>query len=153
MGEDNIIDSIPFAEADLFTVSDEAGQYAENRDSGSSTKAMGKTDCVHPPPELGDVPSASTNVLFAQTQSFTTGFKRMHSTKIFNRPVESTHTEDDQAKSSVLQISTIPEGFNSGSFQLAVYPFSFRLVVPILPFDRSHILLSDQVQGPVQPAS
>ncbi len=116
MGEENIIDSIPLAEADLVTVSDEDGsqnvQYAKNNDLVSS---LGRKDSFPSQPAPSEVTST-------QTHAFAAGLKRIHSTKFFSHPSKIAHnkSEEDPAKTklSLLQISTISEGFNSGLNQL-----------------------------------
>ena len=120
MGEENIIDSIPLAEADLVTVSEEDGshsvQYGKSHDTITSLKSnrsLEKMESFQPHPESSEVSSM-------RPQIFGAGLKRIHSSKIFNHPsrVAQGKSEEDPAKKkrSVLQISTIAEGFNSGPF-------------------------------------
>ncbi len=122
MGEENIIDSIPLAEADLVTVSEkdssQSVQYAKRHDLVSSIKSghsLGRIENIQSEPEAGEATNTHPQI-----------FKRIHSTKIFNHAAKETQckSEEDPAKKkgSVLQISTIADGFNSGRFQ-----FSFLL--------------------------
>jgi hypothetical protein len=121
MGEDTIIDSIPLAEADLILVTELEGahsvQYGKGRDvsSNRSNRSLIRMDSSKSQTQL-----EQDEVTKSQTQTFKAGFKRLNSTKIFNHPSKAvlSKVEEDQANTnvSVLQISTISDGFNSGIF-------------------------------------
>ena len=118
MGEENIIDSIPLAEADLITVSKEDDQYAKNKDLGSPIRGNQSAtilDSTTSQTELGEVASTRANT----QQAITASFKRINTSKIFNHPSEQHKSEEGQAM-TVLQISTISEGFNSGPYQIEI---------------------------------
>ena len=137
-GEDSIIDSIPLAEADLILVSEEGNletQYKRNPENsafmksnrslerqGSMTNILNKVNKT-----LERQNSRASNIADeasdSQVNTLTTGFKMMQSGKLFHP-----HTKSLMGKSellqqeevrTVLQISTIAEGFNSGVVQHA----------------------------------
>jgi hypothetical protein len=129
MGEENIIDSIPLAEADLIAASEEAGTHVQNvkgRDFSSwfrSNHLLGRMESFHSLPESGEVTST-------HPQIFAAGLKRIHSNKVCNQQSNVTQSKpkEDPAKTkrSVLQISTIPDGFNSGHHHfLSMLKFRF----------------------------
>jgi hypothetical protein len=142
-GEDNIIDSIPLAEADLIVVSDDGNlgnQYKRNPDSLASMKSnklldrqgsmqsirnkINKTLERQNSQNLSSVEQPSD----VQSSAFTSGIRMMQSTKFFNATSVKTLTGkseifQQEEKSSVLQISTVAEGFNSGACDLQLPRF------------------------------
>jgi hypothetical protein len=131
-GEDSIIDSIPLAEADLILVSEDGNletQYKRNPDlaasmrgnilekQGSMNSIRNKVNKVL---ERQNSQSQSTAEVTADSpvNTLTAGFKKMQSAKFFNPQTKSLMGKSDllqEEKSTVLQISTIAEGFNSGA--------------------------------------
>ena len=132
MGEDDIIDSIPLAEADQIIVSEEDGsntvQYAKGRENVSSVRS--NSSLVRMESLRSHTQSELDEVTPIQPQTFTAGFKRLHSTKIFTQPASVASSKfEEKAKLSVLQISTISDGFNSGPRVRLSSPYSLIIVL------------------------
>jgi hypothetical protein len=125
-GEDSIIDSIPLAEADLIVVSEDGNmdnQYKRNPDSQVSIKSNRILDKINKSLERQAQNSQTLAIAEeptdVQAKTFTSGFKRLNSTKFFNPQITGkAEVLQQEEKSTVLQISTVAEGFNSGAFDL-----------------------------------
>ena len=108
-GDDNIIDSIPLAEA-------ESIQIAEN-DGSENLHYIQKSDQNQSLMDL-DTPSHLRRGSSEQdhTSAIKSGLKRLQSSKLFHGSFQA-HTDlGGESNRDILQISTISDGFNSGSF-------------------------------------